>query len=64
MMMEGIQIVDVPIRWVNEGEKRLDAGFYAQDVIKARILIENLKKKNIRILHLNNLSKDILIKKT
>ena len=44
MMMEGIQIVDVPIRWVNEGEKRLDAGFYAQDVIKARILIEKVSQ--------------------
>jgi len=44
MMMEGIQIIDVPVHWVNEGEKRLDAGFYAQDVIAARILIEKVSK--------------------
>ena len=44
MMMEGVQIVDVPVHWVNEGEKRLDAGFYAQDVITARILIEKVSQ--------------------
>ena len=45
MMMEGIQIIDVPVHWVNEGEKRLDAGFYAQDVIKARVLLEKVSEK-------------------
>jgi len=44
MMAEGVQIVDAPIRWVNAGEKRLDAGFYTQDVIAARILIEKVSK--------------------
>ncbi len=42
MMIEGVQIVDVPVHWINEGEKRLDAGFYAQDVITVRILIEKV----------------------
>jgi len=44
-MMEGVQIVDVPVHWINEGEKRLDASFYAQDVIKARVLLEKVSKK-------------------
>lgn len=43
-MIEGVQTVDVPIHWINEGEKRLDAGFYAQDVIAARILMERINK--------------------
>jgi len=45
MMMEGVQIVYVPVHWINEGEKRLDAGFYAQDVIKARVLLEKVSRK-------------------
>lgn len=44
MMMEGIQIVEVPAHWINEGEKRLDAGFYAQDVIAARILMDKIER--------------------
>jgi len=44
VMVKGVQTVDVPIHWVNDGEKRLDAGFYAQDVIKARILIDKIKQ--------------------
>lgn len=44
MMMQGVQIVDVPVHWINEGEKRLDAGFYAQDVIKARILMDKVSQ--------------------
>ncbi len=42
--MEGVQIVDVPVHWINEGEKRLDAGFYAQDVIAARILMDKIER--------------------
>jgi len=44
MMMECVQIVDVPVHWVHEGEKRLDAGFYGQDVIKARVLLEKVSQ--------------------
>ncbi len=59
MIMEGIQIVNVPVYWITEGEKRLDAGFYTQDVVKARIIIENLGKKNISILNLKDLAENI-----
>jgi len=59
MMMEGIQIIDVPVHWVNEGEKRLDAGFYAQDVITARILIDKISSSGISIERVEDLAKDI-----
>jgi len=59
MMMEGVQIVDVPVHWVNEGEKRLDAGFYAQDVITARILINKISDGCISIDRVEDLTKDI-----
>ena len=58
MIMEGIQIVDVPIHWVHEGEKRLDAGFYAQDVITARILLEKISQ-HLKIQTVGDLTKDI-----
>ncbi len=58
MMMEGVQIVDVPVHWVNEGEKRLDAGFYAQDVIAAKILIDKIEH-NLKIQPISKLSSQI-----
>jgi len=57
-MMEGVQIVNVPVHWVNEGEKRLDAGFYAQDVITARILIDKISSSGISIERVEDLAKD------
>ena len=60
MMMEGIQIVDVPVHWINEGEKRLDAGFYAQDVIKARVVLEKIVNK-ANVQNLRDLADDIFM---
>lgn len=57
-MMESVQIVEVPVRWVNEEEKRLDAGFYAQDVIKARIFIKKVSKY-LEVQSVNDLSNQI-----
>lgn len=59
-MMEGIQIVNVPVQWINEGEKRLDAGFYAQDVIKARIILEKIANK-VEMQDLKDLAHDIFM---
>ncbi|RLG43798.1 MAG: hypothetical protein DRN81_05830, partial [Thermoproteota archaeon] len=58
MIMEDVQIVDVPVHWINEGEKRLDAGFYAQDVITARILIEKVSQ-HLEIQSVSDLSSQI-----
>jgi len=44
-----IQIMNVPIRWVNEDEKRLDASFYAKDVTAAKMLIERIRNRNIEV---------------
>lgn len=55
----GIQVIEVPAQWVNDGEKRLDAGFYAQDVVSARILIDKIKGKGININYINKLSSNI-----
>jgi len=58
-MITGIQVVDVPFHWVNDGEKRLDASFYAQDVITARVLLDKIQRKGVRIDNVNNLSNQI-----
>jgi len=58
MMMKGVQILDVPVHWINEGEKRLDASFYAQDVITARILIEKVRQ-HLRVETVSELSSQI-----
>jgi type I restriction enzyme S subunit len=60
MMMQGVQIVDVPVHWINEGEKRLDAGFYAQDVIKARVILEKIGNK-VKTQNLKDLAEDIFM---
>ncbi len=58
MMMKEIQTIDVPVHWVNVGEKRLDAGFYAQEVIKARILIEKISR-HLEVQSISELSSQI-----
>lgn len=60
MMMEALQIVDVPVHWITEGEKRLDASFYAQDVIKARIILEKIANK-VKMKNLKDLANDIFM---
>ena len=55
----GIQVIEVPAHWVNDGEKRLDAGFYAQDVVSARMLIHKIKGKGIKINYVNELSNNV-----
>jgi len=58
-MMTGIQIIDVPVHWVGDGEKRLDAGFYAQDVITAKILIDKINQMGISIDKIDDITDDI-----
>ncbi len=60
MILEDVQFINVPIRWVDKGEKRLDASFYAQDVIKARLLLERISMK-IKIEKLIDLADDIFM---
>lgn len=59
-MITGIQVFDVPFHWVNDGEKRLDASFYAQDVIAARIVLDKVAAK-VKIANLKDIVKDIFM---
>ncbi|MDI6821617.1 MAG: restriction endonuclease subunit S [Actinomycetota bacterium] len=45
MMDAVIQTVEVPSHWVAEGEFRLNASFYSQDVIAARLILEKASQK-------------------
>jgi hypothetical protein len=38
------QVFDVESRWLFDGEIRLDASFYAKDVIASKILIGTLEE--------------------
>lgn len=58
-MMTEVQTINVPVRWVNDGEKRLDASFYAQDVIAARILLDKIRRMGVKIESVNDLSNRI-----
>ncbi len=57
--MKELQIINVPVHWMNEGEKRLDASFYAQDVIKARLVLDKIQSKGIKIETINTFSSQI-----
>jgi type I restriction enzyme, S subunit len=59
-MITGIQVFDVPFHWVNDGEKRLDASFYAQDVIAARIVLDKVAAK-VKIANLKDIVEDIFM---
>jgi len=58
-MTTGIRVVDVPFKKVNDGEKRFDASFYTQDVIAARVLLDKIQRKGIKIDKVSNLSNNI-----
>jgi len=39
MSVRLFQVFDIENRWLFDGEKRLDASFYAKDVIASRVLM-------------------------
>ena len=53
------QVFDIENRWLFDGEKRLDASFYAKDVIASKILIGTLEESEIAIETIDTMSKDI-----
>lgn len=56
-----IQSFDVPSRWLNEGERRLNASFYSQEVVAARLLLGKLAGKGIATTPLVDLVDDIFM---
>jgi type I restriction enzyme S subunit len=59
MSVKLFQVFDTESRWLFEGEKRLDASFYAKDVIASKILIGKLEESEIAIETIDTMSKDI-----
>lgn len=59
MSVKLFQVFDIESRWLFEGEKRLDASFYAKDVIASKILIGKLEESGIAIETIDTMSKDI-----
>lgn len=53
------QTFDIENHWILDEEKRLDASFYAKDVIASRVLVGELKEKGVEIKKIENLSDDI-----
>lgn len=53
------QIFDIENHWLSNDEKRLDASFYAKDVIASRILIGVLEGRGIEVKRIEDLSNNI-----
>ncbi len=53
------QVFDIERHWIANEENRLDASFYAKDVIASRILIGKLEEKGIEIITIDDLSDKI-----
>jgi len=53
------QLFDIKSRWVFEGEKRLDASFYATDVIASKVLMTKLVENGIQLDRIEDLSEKI-----
>lgn len=53
------QFFSIETNWIDDKEKRLDASYYAKDVIASKILIEKLEKKGIPIGKINDFSRHI-----
>lgn len=59
MSVRLFQVFDIESRWLFDGEKRLDASFYAKDVIASKILIGKLEESGIAIETIDIISKNI-----
>jgi len=53
------QVFDIESHWILEEEKRLNASFYAKDVIAAKVLLNTLKQNGIELASIQSLCKDI-----
>lgn len=59
--MDTIQIFEVPGHWLSEGECRLNASFYSQDVIAARLLLRKVVDKGVTTTRLVDLTDEIFM---
>ena len=59
MSVKLFQVFDIESRWLFDGEKRLDANFYAKDVIASRVLMGELEEKGVQVNRIENLSDKI-----
>ena len=59
MSVRLFQVFDIESRWLFDGEKRLDASFYAKDVIASRVLMGELEEKGVQVNRIENLSDKI-----
>ncbi|MGB7531541.1 MAG: restriction endonuclease subunit S [Halobacteriota archaeon] len=59
MSVRLFQVFDIENRWLFDGEKRLDASFYAKDVIPSRVLMAKLEEKGIQVNRIEKLSDKI-----
>ena len=59
MSVKLFQVFDIESRWLFDGEKRLDASFYAKDVIASRVLMGELEEKGVQVNRIENLSDKI-----
>jgi type I restriction enzyme S subunit len=53
------QVFNIENHWILDEEKRLDASFYAKDVIASKVLIAELEEKGIEVKRIENLSDKI-----
>jgi len=54
-----IQTIKVPYKWIHQDEIRLNASYYAQDAVAAKVLLDKVSKKGVIIEKLGNLSEDV-----
>lgn len=53
------EIFHIENHWILNEEKRIDANFYAKDVIASMVLLRKLKKKKIKVTTIGNVTKKI-----
>ena len=59
LMQEAVHTTEIPLHWVEDEGTRLDASFYTQDSIEARILFDELEANNLRIETIGDLTKEV-----
>ena len=60
-MSDSVSSTEVPINWVLEN-KRLDASYYSQDGIEARVLLDELSDDGVQLENLGTFTEDIFKK--
>lgn len=58
-MQQAVSTTEIPLHWIQEEGTRLDASYYTQDSIEARVLLDELEENGVELESVDGLAEDV-----